>query len=91
MFFHYLGFSENSTSKVYLVKVNGYYEDSLYYARGYGLVQAGGGDLQGAFLSHVSEEYFKGPHAYAQWLENRKNPPKEEGGFLQRLKCGIEH
>lgn len=92
VFFHYQGFAQSPSTRIYLVKVSSYYESPDAYGKGgYGLVQVAEGDLQVGFLVTISNDYFNGDNAYTDWLANRKNPTPKKMDYLQRLKCSIEH
>jgi hypothetical protein len=92
VFFRHTLYAEDASTMIDLVMVSGYYDDNMYYGKsGFDLVQTEEGELIAGYLVYVSADYLKGPNAYTDWQDNRKNPAPPNVDAIQRFKCGIEH
>ncbi len=92
VFFHHFLYVQDSSTTIDFVKVTGYYDDAMYYGKsGFDAVQTEEGELMAGYLVYVSADYLKGPNAYTDWLENRKNASPPQVDPIQRFKCSIEH
>jgi hypothetical protein len=92
IFFHHSLYAKDPSTLIDLVDVTGYYDDNLYYGKsGFDVVQTEEGELITAYLVYVSADYLKGPNAYTDWQENRKNATPPQVDPIQRFKCSIEH
>jgi len=90
-FLHCDAYAESPSTVVCLVRVTGYYEDELYYDKGYSLYTLTTGELKAAYLVHLSRKFWEDETAYRDWLANRKNPSGAPMDWLARLKCAVEN
>jgi hypothetical protein len=92
-FYRFETFAESPDTLICLVKVSGYYENQLYYDKGYDIIASGFGELMKSYLIRLSADYLKGVNAYTDWLGDKKTSqtPGNKTDFLLSLKCSIEH